>query len=47
VGKKVILIEAGAIIGTRYYIRGGVLWIISPSGFSPELTTRESSEGLL
>jgi hypothetical protein len=46
-GKKVISVVAGAIIGTHYYIRGGRPLGCPTPRLRPKATTRESSEGLL
>jgi hypothetical protein len=47
VGKKVISVVVGAIIGTHYYIKGGRPLGCPTQRLQPRATTRESSEGLL
>jgi hypothetical protein len=46
-GKKVTSVVVGAIIGTRYYKKGGRPLGCPTQRLQPKATTRESSEGLL
>jgi hypothetical protein len=47
-GKKVISVVVGTIIGTHYYKKGRPpFWLPPHCSCDPKATTRESSEGLL